>query len=103
MRITMAGRRRATSTGKAHRFGGDWTSAKLAVLEKYLAAYMRALKDKPTAERPFRKAYIDAFAGTGYRTMRRDEGSSANLAFPDLADVAPQQLLDGSARIALRT
>lgn len=50
--------------GKAHRFGGDWTSAKLAVLEKYLAAYSKALKDKPTAKRPFRKAYIDAFAGT---------------------------------------
>jgi three-Cys-motif partner protein len=98
----MAKRRRATSQGKAHRFGGDWTSTKLAILEKYLAAYTTALKDKPTPDRPFRKAYIDAFAGTGYRTMRRDEESSANLLFPDLADAAPQQLLDGSARLALK-
>ncbi len=99
----MAKRRR--EKGKAHRFGGDWTSAKLEVLAKYLAAYTTAQKDKPTPERPFRKAYIDAFAGTGYRTMRRehDEGmASSTLLFPDLADGAPQQLLDGSARLALR-
>lgn len=101
----MARRSRATSTGKAHRFGGDWTQTKLDVLSDYLAAYTRALKDKPTAARPFRKAYIDAFAGTGYRTLRgeRDEGAaSSNLLFPDLADAAPQQLLDGSARLALK-
>jgi three-Cys-motif partner protein len=35
--------------------------------------------------------------------MRRDEDSSENLLFPDLADAAPQQLLDGSARLALKT
>lgn len=91
--------------GKAHRFGGGWTSTKLDVLAKYLAAYTTALKDKPTPERAFRKAYIDAFAGTGYRTMRkeRDEDApSSNLLFPDLAEEAPQQLLDGSARLALK-
>ena len=102
----MASRTRATSKGKAHSFGGDWTSAKLEVIEKYLAAYTTALKDKPTPERPFVKAYIDAFAGTGYRTPRREreEEPSANgtLPFPDLADAAPQELLDGSARLALK-
>jgi three-Cys-motif partner protein len=99
----MAGRRKATSEGKAHSFGGDWTATKLAVLEKYLTAYTTALKDKPTHARPFRKAYIDAFAGTGYRSLRREEESSNSLLFPDLADKAPQQLLDGSARLALKT
>lgn len=98
----MARRTRATSKGKAHSFGGDWTSTKLAVLEKYLTAYTTALKDKPSSERSFRKAYIDAFAGTGYRTLRRDEDTSKNLLFPDLADSAPQELLDGSARLALK-
>jgi len=101
----MARRSRATAKGKAHRFGGDWTSTKLDVLAKYLAAYTTALKEKPTPERAFRKAYIDAFAGTGYRTMRkeRDEDApSSNLLFPDLAETAPQQLLDGSARLALK-
>jgi three-Cys-motif partner protein len=73
------------------------------VLEKYLGAYTKALRDKPSAEHPFRKAYIDAFAGTGYRTMRRDDHVPENLLFPDLADAAPQELLDGSARLALKT
>jgi three-Cys-motif partner protein len=99
----MARRKRATSKGKVHSFGGDWTSSKLAVLERYLAAYTTALKDKPTAENAFRKAYVDAFAGTGYRSMRRGEDASKNLLFPDLAEAAPQDLLDGSARLALKT
>lgn len=99
----MATRKRATSKGKAHSFGGDWTSTKLGVLEKYLTAYTTALKDKPSTDRPFRKAYIDAFAGTGYRSMRRDEDTPENFLFPDLAAAAPQKLLDGSARLALKT
>lgn len=84
--------------GKAHAFGGDWTTAKLAALESYLRAYGRALKDKP-----FRKAYIDAFAGTGYRSMRSDDPQGQALLFPDLAEAEAQQLLDGSARVALKS
>lgn len=101
----MATGKRKTSGGKAHTFGGDWTSTKLDLLAKYLKAYTTALKDKPTADRPFKKAYIDAFAGTGYRTMRNEAGpaDSANLLLPDLAEPAPQKLLDGSARLALKT
>jgi three-Cys-motif partner protein len=50
------------------------------------------------------KAYIDAFAGTGYRTMRRDDDEpSGSVLFPDLAEPASQGLLDGSARLALKT
>lgn len=98
----MARRTRATAGGRAHSFGGDWTSRKLGVLAQYLTQYATALKHKPTPGSPFRKAYIDAFAGTGYRTMRRDEGPSRNLVFPDLAEPAPQELLDGSARLALK-
>lgn len=101
----MARRSRATADGKKHSFGGEWTSTKLDVLAKYLAAYTTALKDKPSPERAFRKAYIDAVAGTGYRTARRErdeDTSSTTLPFPDLAEAAPQQLLDGSARLALK-
>jgi len=98
--------KRTKGTGKAHRFGGDWTTAKLDVLAKYLASYTTALKDKPTKEHPFRKGYIDAFAGTGYRDARRDdesrESSQASLLLPDLAEKEPQELLDGSARLALK-
>jgi len=97
-------KKRATSKGPPHRFGGDWTQAKLDVLKDYLAAYTKALKDKPTAALPFRKAYIDAFAGTGTRTAReRDTSSAAGvLLFPDLNEPAPQKLLDGSAKLALQ-
>ncbi len=98
--------KRTKGGGKAHRFGGDWTTAKLDVLAKYLASYTTALKDKPSKERPFVKGYIDAFAGTGYRDARRDDKageSSQVLLLPDLAEREPQELLDGSARLALKT
>jgi three-Cys-motif partner protein len=76
-----------------HRFGGTWTDEKLQVLEGYLSAYTTALKNTS-----FRKGYIDAFAGTGYR-----EAPERLELLPDLVDEEPQTLLDGSARIALRT
>ncbi len=82
--------------GQAHRFGGDWTSTKLEILKGYLGAYTTALKNQP-----FKTAYIDAFAGTGYRTLQQ-AGSDADTLFPDLAEEAPQTLLDGSARLALK-
>jgi three-Cys-motif partner protein len=91
--------------GKVHRFGGDWTTAKLDVLAKYLKSYTTALRDKPSRQHPFRKGYIDAFAGTGYRDARRTEepgDSSQALLLPDLAEREPQELLDGSARLALK-
>lgn len=91
----MAVRKRAHN-GLRHRFGGDWTRTKLDILGKYLQAYTTALQNQP-----FKTAYIDAFAGTGYRLPSRDEGLDSPL-FP-LWDDAPQQLLDGSASVALKT
>ena len=89
--------------GTSHVFGGDWTTQKLHVLSRYLASYTTALKNKPTPESPFRKAFIDAFAGTGYRSYSRNslEWSGQEDLFPDLAAADPQKLLDGSARLAL--
>jgi three-Cys-motif partner protein len=77
----------------SHSFGGSWTEEKLDVLRGYLSAYTTALKNTP-----FKKGYIDAFAGTGYRNASEDRAS-----LPDLVDDEPQSLLEGSARIALRT
>jgi three-Cys-motif partner protein len=95
-----------TKTGgrQAHRFGGNWTDEKLAVIARYLASYTTALKDKPSKDHPFRKAYVDAFAGTGYRFARHQDeaGDSQAPLFPDLAEKEPQALLDGSARMALK-
>lgn len=90
---------------RRHRFGGSWTERKLRVLAGYLKSYTTALQAKPIAAEPFRKAFIDAFAGTGYREARRkgDPSDRQQLIFPDLAGDEPQELLDGSARIALRS
>lgn len=42
-------------------YGGPWTLEKLDILEEYLDAYTKVLKEKY-----FKLMYIDAFAGTGY-------------------------------------
>lgn len=52
-------------------------------------------------DRKFVYAYIDAFAGTGYRTLR-DEDSQVPLPFSELTEQESQRFIDGSARIALK-
>ncbi len=79
-----------------HDFGGDWTTEKLERVAKYLKAYATIMKEKGF---PF--AYIDAFAGTGYRTLRRSD-EAEQLMFPELSEAESQQFLDGSARKALQ-
>ncbi|MEX2648551.1 MAG: three-Cys-motif partner protein TcmP [Alphaproteobacteria bacterium] len=74
-------------------FGGAWTDEKLDRVAKYLKAYNLALKAKPSPARPFVRMYIDAFAGSGYRTPRSGE-------YPSLLKEA-EPLAKGSARIAL--
>lgn len=83
----------------SHTFGGDWTSKKLDILERYLQSYTTALKNQR-----FVTEYIDAFAGTGYREPPSKAATSERetLLFPELAANEPQQLLEGSARKALR-
>lgn len=89
-----------------HTFGGEWTTRKLEVLGKYLRAYSTALQDKPTPSRRFKLAYIDGFAGSGRRRSSAERGlepdsQGALFAEADSSN-APQPLLDGSARLALR-
>lgn len=91
----MSGRKGGSRDVRSHHFGGDWTTKKLDVLAKYLHSYLTALQ-----RQPFRRIYIDAFAGTGYRD-RRVSGDGASLPL-ELAEAAPQELLDGSARRALK-
>ena len=71
-------------------FGGAWTEEKLARVRKYLSAYATIMR-----KQPFRFAYIDAFAGTGYRTLKESENST-ELIFPEMLG-----FLEGSARVAL--
>jgi len=76
-------------------FGGDWTAEKLERVRKYLVAYAQIMKN-----RRFRFAYIDAFAGTGYRTETKTKTRPDTL-FPG-QDEESKEFLDGSARIALQ-
>jgi three-Cys-motif partner protein len=72
-------------------FGGSHTEEKLRVLEKYLAAYQKVLKNKH-----FETVFFDAFAGTGEIPI--EEPESGGL-FEDVEDA--QRFIDGSARRAL--
>ncbi len=78
-------------------FGGQWTAAKLECVRKYLSAYTTIM-----SKQPYRVAYIDAFAGTGYWKEKRDDDPS-QLAFPELLKSDSTGYRDGSARIALAT
>jgi three-Cys-motif partner protein len=80
-----------------HPFGGTWTDQKLKKIGRYLPAYTNILKDKG-----FTIGYIDAFAGTGYRTLRSSCPDVPGL-FDELEDSDAQGYRDGSARIALDT
>jgi three-Cys-motif partner protein len=76
-------------------FGGDWTTDKLERVRKYLRAYTTIM-----SKQKFRFAYIDAFAGTGYRTLETSEGDK-NLLLPEFAEGESQRFIEGSTRIAL--
>jgi three-Cys-motif partner protein len=80
-------------------FGGDWTERKLDALDQYLRAYGKAL-----SKTNFKRVYIDAFAGTGYREQKVSTVEVPPSIFEDDLLAAPesQRFLDGSAMIALR-
>jgi three-Cys-motif partner protein len=83
-------------TQTPHDFGGDWTDEKLERVRKYLVEYTKIM-----SKQKFRFAYIDAFAGTGYRTLKQEDNPE-ELMFPEIAEQESQRFLEGSARIALR-
>ncbi len=78
-----------------HNFGGNWTEEKLKRVKKYLVAYATIMN-----KQSFRFAYIDAFAGTGYRTIEQNE--TDDFLFPEFGECETKQFLDGSARIAIQ-
>jgi three-Cys-motif partner protein len=71
-----------------HEFGGVSTNPKLSLVERYLSAFTTALQGKKELW------YIDAFAGTGKRTVRLAARDS------DLFDAAKKN--KSSAIVALR-
>jgi three-Cys-motif partner protein len=74
-------------------FGDQHTELKLSVIEKYLKFFTTALRGK------FKELwYIDAFAGTGARTVRH-EAKQADLIEPSEPEKVERRR--GSARIAI--
>lgn len=62
-------------------FGGEWTVEKLNILSEYLDFYLIALQ-----KQPFKKMYVDAFAGSGGIWLSESG-----------------QTIEGSARLVLKT
>jgi three-Cys-motif partner protein len=82
-----------------HQFGGSWTEEKLNRVRKYLAAYTTIFTQNSRAA-TLQTISVDAFAGTGYRTVSSQHTSSAP---PLFADEDAASLQQGSAAIALET
>jgi three-Cys-motif partner protein len=82
-----------------HEFGGDWTAEKLDRVRKYLSAYTTIFDRNPRAKK-LTCFYVDAFAGTGYRSKRRRPGAQGQP-IPELREPETEAFLKGSARIAL--
>lgn len=76
-----------------HKYGGPWTEVKIEAVAYYLECYTRALKQVG-----FDLWYIDAFAGTGERTVDTEAGGL----FEGRAIGSETHTLDGSARRALK-
>lgn len=83
----------------AQEFGGPWTEEKIGLLRKYLSAYTRALKYKPTSSRPFKLLYIDAFAGTGHFKIKKTVKQGGMLGGKETIETIDEK--DGSAKVAL--
>ncbi|MDW8332489.1 MAG: three-Cys-motif partner protein TcmP [Cyclobacteriaceae bacterium] len=84
---------------KEHQFGGDWTSQKLERIRKYLVAYTTIFAKNPRAQK-LTRIYVDAFAGTGYRSKPPRLDNQTTL-FQELAEPEADKFLKGSALIAL--
>ncbi len=72
------------SLGHAQRFGGPWSLIKVELVEKYLHAFNTALRQRPSSDRPFKRIYIDVFAGSGSFTFGDglpliEEGEAARI------------------------
>lgn len=78
-----------------HEFGGQHTELKLSIIEGYLRAFTTAL-------RPYFKHlwYVDAFAGTGSRTVRTEYRDALFIEEP-VEEIIEQRR--GSAQIAIDT
>jgi three-Cys-motif partner protein len=86
------------AASKHGNFGGDWTEEKLARLAKYLPAYAHIFKS-----RPYKFAYIDAFAGPGYRAHEHKQAAQNHDLWGEDDDQRGKRFTAGSAVVAMRS
>lgn len=92
-----------------HSIVGQWAEDKLDRLRKYLSAYAKILSKQVQNGRFYGFYYVDAFAGPGKHTVRRDDESDPlQQVFGDFvnnvaSDEGQRQFIAGSPRIALET
>lgn len=69
-------------------FGGNWTEEKLDRVQKYLQAYTTIMNNQKSesGKHIFDYAYIDAFAGTGFRVQKGKPTDENQLILPELGD-----------------
>ncbi len=79
------------------KFGGNWTTEKLKQVKEYLKAYATIMN-----KQQFQFAYIDAFAGTGYREVIKDINGEQIPLFQQDEIIEIETYSEGSARIALQ-
>ncbi len=72
---------------RSNQFGGLWTEQKLAALVNYLHAYLTIFNSNPSAKK-FTRHYVDAFAGSGWRTpnINSENQSQLQLSFFEESD-----------------
>jgi len=80
-----------------HSFGGKWTEQKLDILEKYLRAWLSIFNGNENAKY-FRTVYLDAFAGTGYRSV---SSNSEEELFDSVTEEESEQFMEGSSLRAI--
>lgn len=56
---------KSSRKGIAQKFGGPWTIMKVEMVVGYLEAFTKLLFNKPSSAQPFKRVYIDGFAGSG--------------------------------------
>jgi three-Cys-motif partner protein len=78
----------------AHSFGGKWTQEKLEKVGYYLQSYATALKNQN-----FRLIYVDAFAGTGYVSLK--DKNENQLSLLEFEETEVREFVSGSAKNAL--
>jgi len=87
-----------------HQFGGQWTEEKLNRLRKYLPAYTKIFQANERAKF-LTTYYVDAFAGTGYRSIKGADNSVGQTLFGEdeitFEDQDAESFNQGSAKIAL--